>query len=123
MRARRGFAGAVAMVMAVALTGQAPASAQGGFRESLPADLPDGPAKEGFDIDRFSNFGNGWFETFYVEEPEWLRTVLDEGRLEPATRVLVFDTADGKLALLQEQMSFHHLAQGTAGGKDWLATF
>jgi hypothetical protein len=30
--------------------------------------LPDGPAKPGFGIERFSNAGNGWFNTFYVEE-------------------------------------------------------
>jgi hypothetical protein len=39
------------------------------------------------------------------------------------TPVLVTETAAGKLALLTDQMVFHHLAQGRADGKDWLATF
>ena len=95
-------------------------------RESLPVDLPDGPAKEGFDIERFTNFGNGWFETFYVENTEPLADVLEQGRVAGNTMVLVsstIETADGPMALLNDQMVFHHIAEGQAGGKDWMATF
>lgn len=92
-------------------------------RVSLPVDLPNGPAKDGFDIKRFSNFGNGWFETFYVEKTEPLQAVLKAGRVAGSTRLLVLETAAGPLALLNDQMSFHHLAEGRAGGKDWMATF
>lgn len=92
-------------------------------RESLPVDLPNGPAKAGWDIKRFSNLGNGWFETFYVKNSESLQAVLKQGRVAPNTRLLVFETAAGWLALINDQMSFHHIAQGTAGGKDWMATF
>jgi hypothetical protein len=92
-------------------------------QDSKPVDLPNGPTKPGFDIRRFSNVGNGWFETFYVKETEPLRKVLDEGRVAADTRVLVFQTAGGKRALLMDQMAYHHLAEGRAGGKDWLATF
>lgn len=91
--------------------------------ENLPVDLPDGPAAPGFDIDRFSNAGNGWFETFYVEQTAPLRQALDAGRLEAGTRMLVIETAGGNLALVTDQMAFHHLAQGTSEGKHWLATF
>jgi hypothetical protein len=100
-----------------------PAGAQPAARESLPVDLPDGPARRGFDIERFSNVGNGWFETFYVERTEPLAAVLDDGRVAGDTRVLVLDTATGRLALLTDQMAYHHIAQGRAGGKDWMATF
>lgn len=92
-------------------------------RENLPVDLPDGPAKPGFDIERFSNAGNGWFETFYVERTEPLRQALDDGRLRADTRMLVLETAGGNLALVTDQMAYHHLAQGTVDGKHWLATF
>lgn len=91
--------------------------------ESLPVELPDGPALAGFDIERFSNAGNGWFETFYVEDTESLRQALDDGRLEADTRMLVIATAGGNLALVTDQMAYHHLAQGTSEGKHWLATF
>jgi len=39
------------------------------------------------------------------------------------TRLLVLETAAGRLALINDQMVFHHIAQGKAGGKDWMATF
>lgn len=91
-------------------------------RVDQPVDLPDGPSKPGFDIKRFSGSGNGWFETFYVKETQPLRKALEEGKVAADTRVLVTQTAAGKLALLTDQMTFHHIAQGHAGGKDWLAT-
>ncbi len=91
--------------------------------ESLPVNLPDGPAKDGFDIERFSNMGNGFFETFYVERTESLQDVLQQGRVAADTRVVVLETAAGPLALVNDQMVFHHIAQGRAGDKDWMATF
>lgn len=120
MRARYGWLGTVAIVVAMY---PVMATAQPTVPESLPVELPDGPAQAGFDIERFSNAGNGWFETFYVEETESLKEMQDAGRVVVDMPVLVMDTAAGKLAFLTDQMSYHHLAQGTAGGKDWLATF
>ena len=76
-----------------------------------------------FDISRFSNAGKGWFETFFVEETHSLQQILDAGTLSADAGVLVTETADGPLALVTDQMAFHHIAQGTAGGKDWMATF
>ncbi|MBI2187071.1 MAG: hypothetical protein HYU37_08080 [Acidobacteria bacterium] len=99
------------------------ASAQGPGVTSNPVDLPNGPAKPGFDITRFSNAGNGAFETFYVTETQWLRDALAGGTVADDTRLLVTDTAGGKIALLTEQMAFHHIAQGSAGGQDWLLSF
>jgi hypothetical protein len=92
-------------------------------RENLPVDLPDGPAKPGFDIERFSNAGNGWFETFYVDETEALQQALDDEKLQDDTRMLVMETAGGNLAFVTDQMAYHHLAQGTVDGQHWLATF
>jgi hypothetical protein len=90
---------------------------------SNPVDLPKGPAAPGFDIKRFSNAGNGAFETLYVQRTEQLKDVFDQGRVASDTRVLVFSTAGGKLALITDQMAFHHIAEGTDGGKDWMAVF
>jgi len=78
---------------------------------------------ENFDIDRFSNFGEGWFETFYVEETQSLQAALDAGTLTKDTAVLITETAEGQLALVTDQMAFHHIAEGTVAGKDWMATF
>ena len=92
-------------------------------RENLPVDLPDGPAAPGFDIARFSNAGNGWFETFFVERSEPLREALGNGRLTTDTRMLVMEVEAGNLAFVTDQMAYHHLAQGTTDSKHWLATF
>ena len=99
------------------------AGAQGRGLTSNPVDLPNGPAKPGFDITRFSNAGNGAFETFYVKETQSLRDALSGGKVADDTRLLVTETAGGRLALLTEQMAFHHIAQGSARGKDWLVSF
>ncbi len=110
---------AAALVVAGALLA-APAAAQ---RNSLPLELPDGPAAEGFDRSRLTNTGNGWFETFHVEATEPLVDVLAEGRVAEDTPLLVIETETSRLAFLRDQMAYHHIAQGRAGGKDWLATF
>jgi hypothetical protein len=91
--------------------------------KSNPVDLPNGPAARGFDIKRFSNAGNGAFETFYLQKTEQLKDVLDQGRIAADTRVLVLSTAEGKLALITDQMAFHHIAEGIDRGKDWMAVF
>jgi hypothetical protein len=114
---RHGFRG---VVLASAFASAAFAQAQ---IPSNPVDLPNGPAKPGFDITRFTNSGNGWFQTFYVTKTEALRDVLRAGRVAEDTRVLVTETKSGRLALLMDQMAYHHIAQGTAAGKDWMATF
>ena len=111
---------AVGLLLVATVLGSAPASGQ---PESLPVDLPDGPAKDGFDITRFSGVGNGWFETFHVEETEALAEALRDGRVATDMSVLVIETAAGPLALSRDQMAFHHIAQGRDGGKDWMATF
>ena len=105
-------------VAALATACTAVAPAQG----NAPAQLPNGPAKPGFDIRRFSLNG-GLFKTFDVEQTEPLQRVLTDGRVAEDTPVLVTATAAGNLALLTDQMVFHHLAQGRAGGKDWMAAF
>jgi hypothetical protein len=105
-------------VAALAAACTAVAFAQG----NAPAQLPNGPAKPGFDIRRFSLNG-GLFKTFDVEQTEPLQKVLTDGRVAEDTPVLVTATAAGNLALLTDQMVFHHLAQGRAGGKDWMAAF
>jgi hypothetical protein len=91
--------------------------------KSNPVDLPNGPAAPGFDIKRFSNAGNGAFETFYVQKTERLKDLLDQGRIAGDTRMLALATARGKLALITDQMAFHHIAEGTDRGKDWMAVF
>ncbi len=77
---------------------------------------------ETFDINRFSPNG-GQFETFYVTDSEPLGALLDSNLISAETRVLLTETATGKLAFLTDQMSFHHIAQGEANGQPWMVTF
>ena len=113
----------LSLILVASVAGAFCASTVMAQRESLPVDLPNGPAKDGFDISRFTNLGNGWFETFYVEDTEPLAEVLQQGRVANDTMVLVFETADGPMSLINDQMAFHHIAEGRAGDKDWMATF
>ena len=86
-------------------------------------EFPKGPAKPGFDISRFAKTAVGTFETFYVRDTHSLKQVLDEGKVAADTRLLVITTAAGRLALITDQMTYHHIAQGRAHNKDWMATF
>jgi hypothetical protein len=119
----RHSAARVAAAAGAVLLSAAIVAAQAPNRPNTPVDLPSGPAKPGFDLARFSNAGNGWFETFHVGQADLLRDALKAGKVADDTRLLVTDVASGRLALVTDQMAFHHLAQGSAGGKDWLVTF
>lgn len=119
MRERHGFHTSPILVLVIVGVG----AIYSAFSQSnAPAQIPNGPAKPGFDISRFAPNG-GIFKTFYAEQTEPLRKVLQEGTVAEDTPVLVTATAGGNVALLTEQMVFHHLAQGHAGGKDWMAAF
>ena len=78
---------------------------------------------ESFDINRYSTFGEGFFITYYVEDEQPLQAALDAGVVTEETVLLVTKTAAGNLALIRDQMAFHHIAQGTANGLEWMATF
>jgi hypothetical protein len=119
----RSIGAVLALATLVVLSPAPPALAQGQAPPPDPVDLPNGPAKPGFDITRFANIANGMFVTFNVTKTEALRDVLKAGRVADDTRLLVTETATGPLAFVMDQMAFHHSAQGRAGNKDWLATF
>ena len=76
-----------------------------------------------FTLDRYSEVGSNFFETFYVESSISLKDALDDGLVLDETLLLVTETSTGKLALVRDQMAFHHIAQGSTGGKNWMATF
>lgn len=76
-----------------------------------------------FDINRYSTLGAGMFETFYVEQTQTLQRALEHELVSADTSLLVTNTAEGNLALIRDQMSFHHIAQGKANGLEWMATF
>ena len=84
---------------------------------------PSGPAKAGFDVSRFNYALHGTFEPFHVTSTRSIREALNARLVVADTDVLITSTAAGPLALLTEQMAYHHIAQGRAGDQDWLVSF
>ncbi|MFL2855778.1 MAG: hypothetical protein ACJZ8E_05270 [Pseudohongiellaceae bacterium] len=76
-----------------------------------------------FDINRYSTFGEGFFETFYIDETLSLQSAVNGELVSEATQLLVTETESGNLALIRDQMAFHHIAQGDSNGIAWMATF
>ena len=76
-----------------------------------------------FDINRYSTFGAGFFETYYVQDTQLLQEALSAELVAENTDMLITTTDEGYLGLIRDQMAFHHIAQGTVNGKDWMATF
>lgn len=111
----------LAAVVVVALLGLAvsPVAARSG----PPFVLPAGPAKAGFDVARANFSLYGEFEPFMVADAQPLREALKRGLVANDTDLLVTETPAGPMALLVEQMAYHHIAQGRAGGQDWLISF
>ena len=87
----------------------------------VPAQVSDGAAS--FDLSRFSTMGADTFEPFLVGETASLQRLLTDGTVTTETRVLVTETATGQLALLADQMAFHHIAQGNENGEPWMVSF
>src|SRR5688572_1038037 len=83
----------------------------------------NGRATPGFDRSRFVPLEDGVFEPFHVTETQSLRSALDAGLVSADTSVLVTHTGRSRLALLMEQMAFHHVAQGRTDGQHWLVSF
>ena len=87
----------------------------------LPAQVNDDAAS--FDLSRFSTMGADAFEPFVVPETVSLQQLLADSTVNEDTRLLVTETATGKLALLTDQMAFHHIAQGNENGEPWMVSF
>ncbi|MBI2186463.1 MAG: hypothetical protein HYU37_04985 [Acidobacteria bacterium] len=90
---------------------------------SRATQLARGSRQPAFDINRFRPTPRGTFETFHVTATRPLREAVRTGALQEDTPILLVETAAGKVALLADQMTYHHIAQGRAGNKDWMATF
>jgi hypothetical protein len=84
---------------------------------------------DSFDINRYSTAGEGRFKTFHIDQIRSLASALEAGVLSQETELLIAETPAGRLALIKDQMAFHHIAQGSAidpvteQPKDWIATF
>jgi hypothetical protein len=63
------------------------------------------------------------FPPFNVAHYHDLTAALAKGKVDPQTRLMVFDVGQHTLALVLKQMAFHHVAQGQLDGHTWAAFF
>ncbi len=63
------------------------------------------------------------FDPFPVATTEPLKDALEAGKVGKETAVLLLARGDTRLALLTEQMSYHHIAQGELEGEPWMVSF
>ena len=63
------------------------------------------------------------FDPFPVTTMEPLEDALEDGKVGEETAVLLLRRGDTRLALLTEQMSYHHIAQGELEGEPWMVSF
>ncbi len=76
-----------------------------------------------FDITRARVGAGSRFEPFQVHETRSLREAFGAGVVESDTRLLVMAHAAGRLALVTDQMAYHHVAQGDIAGEPWMVSF
>ena len=76
-----------------------------------------------FDPDRAWIAETGRFDPFLVETMMPLKDALDDKQLENSTWLLVVEHPAGRVALVTDQLSYHHVAQGSIRGEPWMVSF
>ena len=76
-----------------------------------------------FDLDRAWISEPGQVDPFLVEQVKPLAAALDAKELEKSTWLLVVEHPAGRLALVTDQLSYHHVAQGSIRGEPWMVSF
>ena len=77
-----------------------------------------------FDASRAMLFDSTIYVPFQVtDESRPLSAALSDGTLQDHTVLLVIEHAKGRLALVRDQMSYHHAAQGEIMGEPWMVSF
>jgi len=78
--------------------------------------------EEPFDITRFRSNHDHWIP-FDVEETVPLGEAVSAGVLGDETALLVLEIPSGRLALVEDQMTYHHAAQGNLNGEPWMVSY
>ena len=76
-----------------------------------------------FDTSRVLLYDTTRFQPFNVTETRTLRDALNDDVVHEDTPLLVLEGSSGSLALLVEQMAYHHVAQGELAGEPWMVSF
>ena len=77
----------------------------------------------GFDVQRALLVRKDIFTPFYVTATRPLQDALDNGDVHENAPVLVAEWDAATMVLLRRQLTYHHVAQGEAGGKPWMVSF
>lgn len=75
-----------------------------------------------FDITRFRSNDDHWIP-FDVQETVPLREAVAAGILAGETALLVVEVPAGRLALVEDQLTYHHAAQGRLNGEPWMVSY
>lgn len=78
---------------------------------------------EDFDLDRAWIAEPGMIDPFLVDQVKPLAAALDAREIEKSTWLLVVQHPAGRLALVTDQLSYHHVAQGSIRGEPWMVSF
>ena len=78
---------------------------------------------DGFEVERAILLDSTVYVRFDVTTTRPLREAVDDGLLQAQTRVLVMEHSKGRLALVTDQMTYHHTAQGEIDGEPWMVSF
>ncbi len=90
----------------------------------LQAQEPAGrPSAAAFDIARAYVLDSTVYPPFFVSETQPLRDALEAGVVHGGTRIAVLEHEGGHLALVLEQLTYHHAAQGDIAGEPWMVSF
>ncbi len=110
----RGLAFTLALASCVALGDAGALRAQPG---------EEARATAAFDTSRVLLMDTTQFKAFTVTGTRALRGALEDGVVHEDTPLLVLEHSTGALALLVEQMAYHHVAQGELAGEPWMVSF
>ncbi len=79
---------------------------------------------EEFDANRAMLFDSTVYVPFQVtDEIRPLRDALSDGTLQDHAVLLIIEHSQQRLALVRDQMSYHHAAQGEIMGEPWMVSF
>ncbi len=76
-----------------------------------------------FEAERAMLLDSTVYVRFDVKDTWSLREALDEELLQAQTRLLIMEHPKGRLALVTDQMAYHHTAQGEIAGEPWMVSF
>jgi hypothetical protein len=96
-----------------------------GVNATAIAQAPAEDDPEAFDEGRAYIVDETVFVPFRPTEDDLqpLRAALYEGALQPDTWLFIMEHDAGRLALVMDQMAYHHVAQGELKGEPWMVSF